>query len=151
MCFFRLFWGFFLMFLFFCFCFFKNFCASQIHVHLCTGDKNHSRPLLPQLELVEGRRPRVSTLLLHYFYTKYAKYYIYFLNSRLICDLSQKTVKQSNTTVRKTESTLAESTWSNCHYVSECVFVYVQLHSKVWKGLLPISENSPYNRLLAYM
>lgn len=89
---------------------YKNFCALQIHVHLCTGDKNHSQPLLPQLELLEGRRPRVSTLLLHHFYMKYAKYYIYFLNSRLICDVSQDTVKQFNTTVQKIESTIAEST-----------------------------------------
>lgn len=51
--------------------FFFNFVALEIIIHICIGDKKHSRPVLPQLELLEGRRPRVSTFLLHYFYGKY--------------------------------------------------------------------------------
>lgn len=39
---------------------FFYFWALQIHVHPCTRDKNYSRPLLPQLELLEGRRSKVS-------------------------------------------------------------------------------------------
>lgn len=48
-----------------------NLGALEINIHIFTEDKKQSRPVLPQLELVEGRRPRVSTLLLHYFYAKY--------------------------------------------------------------------------------
>lgn len=48
-----------------------NFGALEINIHICTGDKKHSRPVLPQLELLEGRRPKVSTLLTDNFYAKY--------------------------------------------------------------------------------
>lgn len=50
---------------------FFNFGALEINIHICTGDKKHNRSVLPQLELLESRRPRVSTLLLLYFYAKY--------------------------------------------------------------------------------
>lgn len=41
-------------------------------------------------------RPSVSTLLLYYFYAKYESITIYCVNSRLICDFTQKPGKQFN-------------------------------------------------------